>query len=63
MRAAWRDHLDVAPAALAWREAYALLLLAPGPFRVLHPDWKTRMAVRLDLAERLLGTDRLSPSP
>ena len=41
---------DVDPAALAWREAYCLLRLAGGPFRVLHPEWPHRTADRLALA-------------
>lgn len=49
-RAASSRLFDVDPADLAWREAYCLLRLVSGPFRVLHPDWATRMAARLTLA-------------
>jgi len=54
LRAAFCHRLDADPAALAWREAYCLLRLASGPFRVLHPDWPRRMADRLTLAGRAL---------
>ena len=54
LRAAFCRRLDADPAALAWREAYCLLRLASGPFRVLHPDWPRRMADRLTLAGRAL---------
>lgn len=46
---------DVAPADLAWREAYCLLRLVSGPFRVLHPEWPARMAARLTLATEALS--------
>ncbi len=49
-RAASVRAFEVAPAELAWREAYCLLRLVSGPFRVLHPEWPARMAARLDLA-------------
>jgi len=59
LRAAFARRLDADPAALAWREAYCLLRLASGPFRVLHPDWPRRMAGRLALAgEALPGRAR-----
>jgi aminoglycoside phosphotransferase (APT) family kinase protein len=54
LRAAFVRRLDADPAALGWREAYCLLRLAAGPFRVLHPDWPRRMADRLTLAARAL---------
>ena len=50
LAAAFTRRLDANPAALAWREAYCLLRLVSGPFRVLHPDWPRRMADRLALA-------------
>jgi hypothetical protein len=50
LRAAFCRRLDADPAALAWREAYCLLRLASGPFRVLHPEWPRRTADRLALA-------------
>jgi len=59
LRAAFARRLDADPAALAWREAYCLLRLASGPFRVLHPDWPRRVAGRLALAgEALPGRGR-----
>jgi hypothetical protein len=54
LRAAFARRLDADPAALAWREAYCLLRLVTGPFRVLHPDWRRRMADRLVLAAAAL---------
>jgi aminoglycoside phosphotransferase (APT) family kinase protein len=54
LRAAFARRLDADPAALAWREAYCLLRLASGPFRVLHPDWPRRTADRLALAAAAL---------
>ena len=50
LREAFGRRLDADPAALAWREAYCLLRLAGGPFRVLHPEWPRRVAERLALA-------------
>jgi hypothetical protein len=58
LRAAFLQRLDVDPRALACREAYAMLLLAPGPVRVLHPEWARQVAVRVQLAEQLLGDGR-----
>jgi phosphotransferase family enzyme len=55
LRAAFCRILDTDPAELAWREAYCLLRLSSGPFRVLHPDWPRRMADRLALATRTLA--------
>lgn len=55
LRAAFCRRLDAGPADLAWREAYCLLRLASGPFRVLHPDWPGRVAVRLALATEALS--------
>ena len=37
-----------------WREAYGLLLLATGPFRVQSADWPIETEVRLDSVMRLL---------
>jgi hypothetical protein len=54
LRGAFCRRLDADPADLAWREAYCLLRLAAGPFRVLHPDWQRRMAGRLTLASEAL---------
>jgi hypothetical protein len=58
LRAAYLRHLDADPAALAWREAYCLLRLASGPFRVLHPEWPRRTADRLSLATEVLSARR-----
>lgn len=54
LRQAFLDRLDIAPLSLAWREAFAMLLLATGPFRVLHPNWPAEVARRVELAEKLL---------
>ena len=54
LRAAFLERLGVKHRSLAWREAYAMLLLASGPFRVLQPDWPGGVAARLGQAERLL---------
>ncbi len=54
VRRAFLDRLDVAPVALAWREALAMLLLATGPFRVLDPRWPAEVGRRVRLAVRLL---------
>jgi Ser/Thr protein kinase RdoA (MazF antagonist) len=58
LRHAFGQVFDVDPADLAWREAYCLLRLVSGPFRVLHPEWPTRMAARLSLAAEALGAAR-----
>jgi hypothetical protein len=58
LRAAFLRRHDADPVALAWREAYCLLRLAAGPFRVLHPEWPRRMADRLALATRALSMRR-----
>jgi hypothetical protein len=58
LRTAFLRRLDAGPADLAWREAYCLLRLATGPFRVLHPDWPRRMADRLALAAEALSVRR-----
>jgi phosphotransferase family enzyme len=50
LRAAFCRRFEADPAAMSWREAYCLLRLVSGPFRVLHPDWPRRMADRLALA-------------
>src|SRR5437763_4278994 len=65
LRAAFCRRLEADPADLAWREAYCLLCLASGPFRVLHPEWPRRMADRLALAGDALPrrrAERVSPS-
>jgi len=58
LRAAFCRRLDATPGDLAWREAYCLLRLASGPFRVLHPDWPRRMASRVALASGALAVRR-----
>jgi hypothetical protein len=56
--AAFCRRFDADPAALDWREAYCLLRLATGPFRVLHPEWPRRIADRLALATEALSVRR-----
>lgn len=58
LRASFCRRLDADPAALAWREAYCLLRLVSGPFRVLRPDWPRRMSGRLALATSALRSPR-----
>lgn len=58
LRHAFGQAFDVDPADLSWREAYCLLRLVSGPFRVLHPEWPTRMRARLSLAAETLGAHR-----
>ncbi len=53
VRRAFLDVLDVAPQDLAWREALAMLRLALGPFRVLHPTWPSDVGKGVRLAVRL----------
>lgn len=53
-REAFVARFDIPPAAYAWREALAMLLLATGPFRVLQPNWPAAVAERVSLATRLL---------
>ena len=55
LRAAVGRRFDCGRADLAWREAYCLLRLAAGPFRVLHPEWPRRMSARLALATEALS--------
>ena len=55
LRTAFLGRLAVHPRALAWREAYAMLLLAPGPVRVLPPEWERQVATRVEFAQRLLA--------
>lgn len=54
LRRAFLDHLGADDRALRWREAYALLLLAPGPFRALRPDWPSAVTDRMHVAAALL---------
>jgi streptomycin 6-kinase len=56
VRDAFLTRLGIGPAALAWREAVAILLLATGPFRVLDPRWPHEVGRRVRLAVRLLET-------
>jgi hypothetical protein len=53
LRRAFLEALDAAEAALRWREAYALLLLAPTPFRTLRPDWEAKLRTRVEAGVRL----------
>lgn len=55
LRLASLDLLGAAEHSLRWREAYALLLLAPGPFRTLHPAWPAKVTERVGAAAHLLG--------
>jgi hypothetical protein len=55
LRRAFLERLAVHPRDLAWREAYAMLLLAPGPVRVLHPEWRRKVTTRIELAQALLA--------
>jgi hypothetical protein len=57
VRDAFLARLDVPPAALAWREALALLLLASGPFRVLEPNWPAEVVRRVEIVLALLDRD------
>jgi len=50
-----REHVDAG--ALAGAEAVSLLGLAAGPFRVLEPDWRRAVALRVTAAAQLLGLD------
>jgi Phosphotransferase enzyme family len=53
VREAFRDRLGLVSEQLALREALRMLLLAPGPFRTLHPTWPAEVRHRVDLALRL----------
>lgn len=55
VRAAFLDRLGLSPGQLALREGERMLLLAPGPFRTLHPGWPAEVRHRVDLAVRLAG--------
>jgi Ser/Thr protein kinase RdoA (MazF antagonist) len=54
VRPAFAEALGLPTAALAWREALCMLLLAAGPFRVLDPAWPAEVGRRVALAVRLL---------
>lgn len=53
VRDAFLERLGLSSADLAWREGFRMLLLAPGPFRTLHPSWPSEVRRRVDLAVRL----------
>jgi hypothetical protein len=53
VRDAFLERLGLSSSDLAWREGLRMLLLAPGPFRTLHPSWPTEVRRRVDLAVRL----------
>lgn len=55
LREAFMQRVDVAEEGFAAREALVMLQLASGPFRVLEPDWPTRVRRRIALAETLLA--------
>jgi hypothetical protein len=53
VREAFMDRLGLESEQLALREGLRMLLLAPGPFRTLHPSWPAEVRHRVDLALRL----------
>jgi Phosphotransferase enzyme family len=53
VRKAFMDRLGLTSDQLALREGLRMLLLAPGPFRTLHPAWPAEVRHRVDLAVRL----------
>lgn len=55
LRSAFLETLDLSPEALAWREAFVMLQLATGPFRVLHPRWPQRVSAGVKVAARLVA--------
>jgi hypothetical protein len=54
VRDAFLERLGLSSDELAWREGLRMLLLAPGPFRTLHPSWPAEVRRRVDLAVRLV---------
>jgi hypothetical protein len=54
LRRAFLDALDAEDHALRWRESYAMLLLAPTPFRSLRPDWQAKLRMRVEAAAEFL---------
>jgi len=60
MRKAVLEGLGASEWELDWREAYALLMLATGPFRVLRPHWIPESEDRLDSALQVLAASRLA---
>ena len=56
-REAFIEKLGITPADLTWREALVMMQLAPGPFRVLEPNWPDRLTQHVHLARRLLDQD------
>jgi hypothetical protein len=54
LRNALLERMGGGEAELNWREAYALFMLATGPFRVLRPNWFEEAEIRLDSALELL---------
>ena len=54
LRHAFLTHLDAQESALRWREAYAMLLLSPTPFRSLTNNWPTKVTARVEMATKLL---------
>jgi hypothetical protein len=54
LRRAFLDHLGAHERSLRWRESYAMILLAPGPFRALRPDWPAKVTARVEAATQLL---------
>lgn len=60
MRDAILDGFGASEWDLNWRESYALLMLATGPFRVLRPDWIAETQNRLDSALQVLASARIA---
>ncbi len=56
-RQAFNEKLGITPADLTWREALVMMQLAPGPFRVLEPNWPDRLTQHVHLARRLLDQE------
>lgn len=56
-REAFMAAFEIGPADLAWREALVMMQLAPGPFRVLEPNWPNRVTQHVRIARRLLDQD------
>jgi hypothetical protein len=53
VREALLESLGLSSEELARSEGLRMLLLAPGPFRTLHPAWPAKVRHRVDLAVRL----------
>ncbi|HEX2031991.1 MAG TPA: phosphotransferase [Actinomycetota bacterium] len=60
LRRAFVRRLRIDPSELAWREGLAMLLLATGPFRLIHPEWPDQVRRRSDVAVRLIDSQGAS---